>query len=313
MRRASFFLVLGLAAGSALAQSKEPILLREMGSFHIGGRVIEITGQPIKEVVFTPGGVPAKMDPNGKYQVEQMYVQYFLPQNRKGKLPLLFWHGGGLTGVTYETKPDGGDGWLTYFIRRGIAAATDTRLRALLLTAVLTGLRASELRGLRWADVDLKKAELHVRQRADRFNRIGAPKSVSSRRTVLLDPDTLIPALKEWKLACPKAEGDLVVPTASGQIQDLRNLSRNLEVIYIAAGVTDKSGAPKYALHALRHFFASWCINPKDRGGRELPAKVVQHLLGHTSITLTFDRYGHLFPRGDDHAELASATRALLG
>src|SRR5256714_13658666 len=119
MRRSIMVLALSLAAGSACAQSKEPILLREMGSFHIGGRVIEITGQPIKEVVFTPGGVPAKMDPNGKYQVEQMYVQYFLPQNRRGKLPLLLWHGGGLTGVTYETKPDGGEGWLTYFIRKG--------------------------------------------------------------------------------------------------------------------------------------------------------------------------------------------------
>jgi pimeloyl-ACP methyl ester carboxylesterase len=119
VRRTIIVLILGLAAGSAFAQSKEPILLREMGSFHIGGRVIEITGQPIKEVVFTPGGVPAKMDPNGKYQVEQMYVQYFLPQNRKGKVPLLLWHGGGLTGVTYETKPDGSEGWLTYFIRKG--------------------------------------------------------------------------------------------------------------------------------------------------------------------------------------------------
>ncbi len=49
---------------------------------------IEITGKPVKEVVFTPGGVPAKVDPNGKYRVEQMYVQYFLPQNKKGKLPL---------------------------------------------------------------------------------------------------------------------------------------------------------------------------------------------------------------------------------
>ena len=119
MRRLSIVLALGLAASSALAQSKEPIQLRDMGSFHVGGRIIEITGQPIKEVVFTPGGVPAKMDPNGKYQVEQMYVQYFLPQTSKGKLPLLLWHGGGLTGVTYETKPDGGEGWLTYFIRKG--------------------------------------------------------------------------------------------------------------------------------------------------------------------------------------------------
>ena len=119
MRRSIIVLALGVAAGAACAQSNEPILLRGMGSFHIGGRVIEITGQPIKEVVFTPGGVPAKMDPNGNYQVEQMYVQYFLPQNRRGRLPLLLWHGGGLTGATYETKPDGGEGWLTYFIRKG--------------------------------------------------------------------------------------------------------------------------------------------------------------------------------------------------
>src|SRR6267154_759126 len=114
MRRLGIALALGLAAGAALAQSKEPIALR-----HIGGRIIEISGQPIKEVVFTPGGVPAKVDPNGKYQVEQMYVQYFLPQNRKGRLPLLLWHGGGLTGVTYETKPDGREGWLSYFLRQG--------------------------------------------------------------------------------------------------------------------------------------------------------------------------------------------------
>jgi len=77
MRRLVIVSALGLAAASAFAQTKEPIGLRDMGSFHVGGRVIDITGQPIKEVVFTPGGVPAKVDPNGKYQVEQMYVQYF--------------------------------------------------------------------------------------------------------------------------------------------------------------------------------------------------------------------------------------------
>ena len=90
-----------------------------MGSFHVGGRLVEISGKPVREVVFSPGGTPAKVDPNGLYQVEQMYVQYFLPQNRKGKLPLLMWHGGGLTGVTYETTPDGREGWLNMFIRKG--------------------------------------------------------------------------------------------------------------------------------------------------------------------------------------------------
>ena len=90
-----------------------------MGSFHVGGRLVEISGKPVKEVTFTPGGVPAKVDPNGTYQVEQMYVQYFLPANEKGAYPLLMWHGGGLTGVTYETTPDGREGWLNYFLRKG--------------------------------------------------------------------------------------------------------------------------------------------------------------------------------------------------
>ena len=61
-----------------------------------------------------------------------------------------------------------------------------------------------------------------------------------------------------------------------------------------------------------RHFFASWSINPEERGGRGLSAKVVQDLLGHSSITMTLDTYGHLFPRGDDRAELAKASRLLL-
>jgi pimeloyl-ACP methyl ester carboxylesterase len=104
---------------STPAASDQPIALRDMGSLHIGGRSIEISGEPVKEILFTSGGVPAKVDPNGTYQVEQMYAQYFLVQNRRGKLPLLMWHGGGLTGVTYETKPDGKPGWLNFFLRAG--------------------------------------------------------------------------------------------------------------------------------------------------------------------------------------------------
>src|ERR1700710_3045956 len=101
------------------ALAAEPIALRDMGSFHIGGRLGEILGKPVKGVVFTQGGVPAKIDPNGTYQVEQMYVQYFLPANEKGAYPLLMWHGGGPAGATYETAPDGREGWLNYFLRKG--------------------------------------------------------------------------------------------------------------------------------------------------------------------------------------------------
>ena len=66
-------------------------------------------------------------------------------------------------------------------IKRLVEHGTNPRLRALLLTVALTGLRASELQGLRWSDVDLAHEELHVRQRADRYGKIGSPKSESSR------------------------------------------------------------------------------------------------------------------------------------
>ena len=103
------------------ACAQAPIQLADMGSFHVGGREVTISGKPVKEVVFSPGGVPAKVDPNGVYQVEQMYVQYFIPQDKRGALPLLTWHGGGLTGVSYETTPDGREGWLNFFVKRGWA------------------------------------------------------------------------------------------------------------------------------------------------------------------------------------------------
>ena len=213
---------------------------------------------------------------------------------------------------------------------RAIVAHLKGRWRPLLLTAIFTGLRASELRGLKWADIDLKKAELHVCQRADRYNAIGQPKSASGQRTLPLPP-IVVHTLREWKLVCPKSEKQLVFPNGAGGVENLSNIhTRGLAPALIAAGVTepvedangkmkrDEDGKPvmeaKYTgLHALRHFYASWCINRKSDGGLELPMKVVQHRLGHSSIQMTSDVYGHLFPRGDDGAELAEAEKALLG
>jgi integrase len=172
-------------------------------------------------------------------------------------------------------------------------AAKSGRLRTLIMTAASTGLRASELRGLRWSDVDLRNGEVHVRQRADRFNEIGAPKSDGSRRTVQIGPE-VTHALKEWKLACPKSGLDLVFPTNAGTIENHSNMLRSVEAVQMA-GVVDKEGKPKYGMHSFRHFFASWCINGRTDGGRELPAKLVQTYLGHSSISMTLDIYGHLF------------------
>jgi integrase len=195
-------------------------------------------------------------------------------------------------------------------IKRLIAAAKPGRHRALLLVAALCGLRASELRGLRWADIDLKAATLCVTQRADRWGTIGAPKTVSSKREIPLAPPVLS-ELRAWKLACPKTEGDIVFPTRTGHTEDQAGLGRHLQRLMVRAAIVDKAGKPKYAMHALRHFFASWCLNRKPEG-RELAPKEVQTLLGHSSIVMTMDVYGHLFPRSGDRTELAEAASALL-
>ena len=153
---------------------------------------------------------------------------------------------------------------------------------------------------------------VHVRQRADRFGTIGRPKSEAGERSVPLPP-MVVNTLREWKLACPK--GDLVFPNGNGRVENHSNIvQRGLMPIEIAAAVVTENGKAKYpGLHALRHFYASWCINRRVDGGLELPLKVVQARLGHASIQMTADRYGHLFPSADGGAELAAAEKAFLG
>jgi integrase len=186
------------------------------------------------------------------------------------------------------------------------------RWRPLLVTALLTGLRASELRGLPWRDVDLKGNELHVHQRADRYNEIDVTKSQAGDRTVPF-PKFVTATLREWKLACPKGDLDLVFPNGAGNVENLGNIiNRGLQPTQVAAGLTTKDGKAKYTgLHSLRHFFASWCINRTKDGGLGLPPKNVQDRMGHATIAITLDTYGHLF-KGDDDGELDAAANALL-
>jgi integrase len=186
--------------------------------------------------------------------------------------------------------------------------------RPLIQTAISTGLRSSELRGLLWQNIDFKRGELHVTQRADRYNKIGPPKSEAGKRTIPLGPLTLN-ALREWKLVCPRGELGLVFPNGSGKLEDHGNIiTRVLCPIQIAAGVVDTKGRAKYTgLHALRHFYASWCLNRIEDGGLGLPLKLVQERLGHSSIVMTSDIYGHVFKHSDDsNRQLAAAEKLLL-
>lgn len=222
---------------------------------------------------------------------------------------------------------------------KAIVGVLSGRWRPMLLTAIFAGLRASELRGLCWTDVNLDRKEIHVHQRADRFNDIGRPKSEAGERTVPIPP-IVANALKEWWLSYSRPiigrapdgtlireearSEHLVFPNGSGKVESLGNIiNRGLVPTQISAGVCDPTGekdgmgndvmAARYTgMHALRHFYASWCINRTADGGLGLPPKMVQERLGHSSIVITMDRYGHLFPRSDDADEMAAAERALL-
>jgi integrase len=171
------------------------------------------------------------------------------------------------------------------------------RWRALLVVAAFTGLRASELRGLHYEDIDLKANEITVRRRADRYGVIGSPKSKTGRRKVPFGPIVANALRPGYVEAGGKG---LVFGTSKSTIVEHSNL---VKASIIPAA--EAAGLPQYTgLHCLRHFYASWCID------RRIDAKIIQERMGHSSITI-FDRYGHLFPRRDD-AEIDAAERAVM-
>jgi integrase len=101
------------------------------------------------------------------------------------------------------------------------AAGHSPRWRAIVLTLVFAGLRASELRGLRWSDVDLSNGTLTVSQRADALNQIGKPKTRAGHRSIPL-PAEAIEALRIWKLACPPSALGAGVPQQGRQDRELQ-------------------------------------------------------------------------------------------
>ncbi len=117
-----FFRALAPLAGYLLltaCTAPGSLQVKEVGSYHVGGRAVTLAGLPEKELVFSPGAPPLKVNPNGDFEAEAMYTRFTLLTNPQAKYPLLMWHGGGLAGVTFETKPDGQPGWESYFLKAG--------------------------------------------------------------------------------------------------------------------------------------------------------------------------------------------------
>jgi integrase len=179
-------------------------------------------------------------------------------------------------------------------VRALLAAARDTRHEALYVVAIHTGLRQGELLGLKWTDVDLEARRVSVRRSlkvTDRGLGFGPPKNGASRRSVSLSK-TAVAALRAHRtrqntenLAAARwKDSGLVFPNRVGGPMDHNNLYyRDYKPLLKRAGLDDRG----FTFHALRHTFATALF---ERG--EHP-KIVQSLLGHSSITQYMDTYSH--------------------
>ncbi len=166
--------------------------------------------------------------------------------------------------------------------------------RVMFILAIFTGMRISELRGLPWGSVDFKRRIIKVTQRADEFGVLGPPKSKAGEREIPTAP-MAEKALKEWIPASGAQPDTLVFPNLAGKVQNYSNIyNRVFKPMLVENGITDERGRAKFGIHALRHAAASLFIeqgwNPKK----------IQTLLGHASINMTMDVYGHLFENPEE-------------
>ena len=171
-----------------------------------------------------------------------------------------------------------------------LLAACAPRYRLLIVTALYTGMRISELLALTWADLDFGAGVIHVRAQLSRAHygvpaRRVQPKTAAAIRDIPL-VDQLATLLSDQRGTARFADcGDYVFATGNGTPLGHRNVeSRALQRAAVAAGLE------AVRFHDLRHTFASHLII--DLG---LDVAQVSRILGHASVTTTLNIYTHLF------------------
>lgn len=173
--------------------------------------------------------------------------------------------------------------------------------------ALQTGMRRSEILGLRWADIDFQKKTASVNQTVLAINGKSAEisettKTKSSRRTISLS-DSLVDLLKKQRvyfLELQMSLGitnkcDLVFPSRILTPLAPDNVSREAKKVFRAAGL------PEFTFHSFRHTHATYLI---EQG---INFKIVQYRLGHSNYSTTMDIYSHVTPGMDYDAAVIAA------
>lgn len=174
-----------------------------------------------------------------------------------------------------------------------LAAAKGDSLEALWSLAVLTGMRRGEMLALRWEDLDLDAGTLAVRHTLTRIDgklTLTVPKSAKSRRTIHL-PAKARHALRrrrcrqlEERMSRGRGEGEYVFSFGGGTPLDGAFVQRRFKALLTGAGL------PDIRLHDLRHTAATLML------AKGIELHVVSRTLGHASISVTADIYGHILP-----------------
>ena len=152
----------------------------------------------------------------------------------------------------------------------------------LLFTALFTGMRQGELMGLTWDSINWITRKITVDKNFT-HGRVGTTKTGKARKVDM--SLELVKVLKEWRLACPPSEHNLVFPNGDGGYQDANNMIKRRFKPSLS-----RAGIDSLRFHDLRHTYASLLL------ANGAPMKYVQHQLGHSSIKMTMDLYTHLLP-----------------
>jgi integrase len=183
-----------------------------------------------------------------------------------------------------------------------VAGQREPRYHPLLLTIASSGLRQGEALGLQVGDLDFERCTLAIRRNI-RKHRIGSPKS-GKPRTVDVPPFTMA-VLRGWidtvraEAAVRGQEATWLFPGNTGKPIEDKCPREALRRILKAAGIPRQ-----LRIHDLRHTYASLALQ------RGVPLLVVSRQLGHASIAITADIYGHLVPNAT--REAATAWEAIL-
>ena len=172
---------------------------------------------------------------------------------------------------------------------KAILGAADEAFRFAVLFAVSTGMRAGEQWALKWGDVDLAAGTLNIIRRIDSYGEEGPPKSAAGIRSIPLSSQMLT-MLKQRKLAAIfSGQADYIFPNKRGGHTGHDNMMKRQY-----KPTLDRAGVLGVNWHSLRHYAISTWI---EAG---MTPKTVQTFAGHSSLQVTMDRYGHMFP-SDDH------------